>query len=158
MHLHAPVAARIAVAALLITAATSLFAQKQPDISITARVRARELLFYEVPNVSVTFLLPDWNSTVWDTQRQNLPERVQPNVVYRDIGVNLTITSTLPDIEQILNDALGPTSSKESMDENSRSDTGSSDDGSDGDGAATDDADTNTSTTTSKTPPRRNPR
>jgi hypothetical protein len=52
MHLHAPVAARIAVAALLISAATSLFAQKQPDISITARVRARELLFYEVPNVT----------------------------------------------------------------------------------------------------------
>ena len=157
MHSRALVAARIAIAAVLLCAATSVLAQKQPDVSITARVRARELLFYEVPNVSVTFLLPDWNSTVWDTQRQNLPDRVQPNVLYRDIGVTLTITSTLPDIEQILNDALGPTS-KESKDENSSSGTGRNPDSGDAAGSTTDDPDTNSDTSPSKTPPGRNPR
>ena len=109
MQKSALVAARMITAALLLTCAGSVFAQPEPDISIRARVTAREIIFYEVPNVSVTFLVPERNSTVWDTQRQNLPDKVQPNVVYRNVGVNLTITSTLKNIDEILNDALGLT-------------------------------------------------
>jgi hypothetical protein len=30
------------------------------------------------------------------TDRVNLPDPVQPHVTYRDIGIRLTITSTLP--------------------------------------------------------------
>ena len=95
--------------------AVPMFAQTPPasppaDVAIMASVRAKELRFDEVPRVTVTFFgavngLP--NITVWKTDRTNLPDQVQPNVTYRDIGVLLTITSTLPNIEQILDEALG---------------------------------------------------
>ena len=88
-------------------------AAAQPDIAITARVKAKSLRFTVVPNVNVTFtgsLNGVKNVTVWKTDRENLPEKVQPNVTYRDIGIRLTITSTLPNIEEILDDALGPES------------------------------------------------
>jgi hypothetical protein len=128
-------AARMLTVAVLMTCAGSVFAQTEPDISIRARVTARQLVFYEVPNVSVTFLVPDMNSTVWDTQRENLPDKVQPNVIYRNIGVNLTITSTLENIDEIINDALGLTT-KESTDATSPSDSSSSPDGDEPGGTA----------------------
>lgn len=73
--------------------------QPDGDIVIFANVRARELRFDEVPEVRVT-------ATTSDTERTNLPDQVQPHVTYRDIGIRLTITSTLPNIEQILDEAL----------------------------------------------------
>lgn len=85
----------------------------QPDVAITAHVRAREVRFSTVPEARVTLnssVNGAAGSTVWKTDRENLPERVQPNVTYRDIGLRLTITSTLPDIERILDEALGPSS------------------------------------------------
>jgi hypothetical protein len=71
------------------------------SVAIFASVRARELRFEQVPNVRIT-------ATASNTERTNLPEQVQPYVTYRDIGIRLTITSTLPNIEQILDEALGP--------------------------------------------------
>jgi hypothetical protein len=84
---------------------------EQPDVAIFATVRAKELRFTEVPRVTVTFTgsangIP--NATIWKTGRTNLPEKVQPHVTYRDIGIRLTITSILPNIEQILDEALRP--------------------------------------------------
>lgn len=75
------------------------------DVAITATVKAESLRFEIVPKVSVTFLGQN-TATVWKTQRTNLPDQVQPYVTYRDIGIRLVITSTLPDIEKILDDAL----------------------------------------------------
>jgi hypothetical protein len=83
----------------------------QPDVAIFATVRARELRFDQVGPVSVTAIGAVNGRpalTVDRSDRQNLPERVQPYVTYRDIGIRLTITSTLPDIEKILDEALGP--------------------------------------------------
>jgi hypothetical protein len=79
----------------------------EPDIAIFATVRADHLLFEEVPKVTVTFPGDPRNQNVWKSDRENLPEQVQPRVLYRNIGIHLTITSTLPDIEQILDEALG---------------------------------------------------
>jgi hypothetical protein len=78
---------------------------REPDVAITATVRARELRFEKVPKVTVTFP-GQQNANVWKTDRTNLPDQVQPYVTYRDIGIRLTITSTLPDIEKILDEAL----------------------------------------------------
>lgn len=83
------------------------------DVAIIAHVRAKQLHFTRVPEVRVTFTgsvngVP--NRTVWDTDRHNLPDQVQPYVTYRDIGILLRITSTLPNIEEILDDALGTAS------------------------------------------------
>jgi hypothetical protein len=100
-----------ALAILVLGSAVAAAAQTEPDLAITARVTAREVRFAEVPNVRVT-VTGSVNGreaiTVSRTDRQNLPETVQPYVTYRDIGILLTITSTLPDIEQILDDALAP--------------------------------------------------
>jgi hypothetical protein len=83
--------------------------QDVPDVAIFANVRARELRFDEKPDVRVT-VHGDVNgrpaATVSKTDRVNLPEEVQPRVLYRDIGILLTITSTLPDIETIVDEAL----------------------------------------------------
>lgn len=93
------------------TASTAPAAQAvpEPDIAIFANVRAREVRFEEVPRVTVTFAgavnaIP--NITVRDSDRTNLPDDVQPRVIYRDIGIRLVITSTLPNIEQIVDEAL----------------------------------------------------
>ena len=128
------VIARALAAAFILIPAAGVSAQ-EPDISIRARFTARQIVFYEVPNVSVTFLVPDLNATVWDTQRENLPEKVQPNVIYRNVGVTLTITSTLENIDEIINDALG-LKTKESTDATSPSDSSSSPDGDQSEGAA----------------------
>ena len=82
-----------------------------PDVAIFATVHARELRFDEAPQVNVTFtgnVNGHPNQTVWHSDRTNLPDQVQPHVTYRDIGIRLTITSILPDIEQILDEALAP--------------------------------------------------
>lgn len=82
-------------------------ADVQADLSITARVTARELRFEHVPNPKVEFTGQPRRETVWDSQRENLPEQVQPGVTYRNIGITLRITSVFADIERIVAEALG---------------------------------------------------
>ena len=104
---------------ILLAGATSAAAQQAPvppapppDVEIFARVNARELIFEIEPEGAHIQAFGEVNGqpalTVARTDRQNLPEEVQPRVLYRDIGIILTITSILPDIEAILDDALGP--------------------------------------------------
>src|SRR5919202_933961 len=79
----------------------------QPDLSITARVTARELRFEKVPNPKVDFTGRPRRETVWESERENLPKQVQPGVTYRDIGITLRITSVFADIDRIVAEALG---------------------------------------------------
>jgi len=79
----------------------------EPDLSITARVTAGELLFRKVPNPRVEFTGRPRRETVWESERQNLPDAVQPGVTYRDIGITLRITSVFADIDRIVAEALG---------------------------------------------------
>lgn len=79
----------------------------QEDLSITARVTARELRFEKVPNPKVEFTGRPRRETAWESSRENLPKQVQPGVTYRDIGITLRITSIFPDIERIVAEALG---------------------------------------------------
>ena len=88
--------------------ACNAIAQTEPDVAILATVRAKELRFEQVPEVKVTFPDQEKNQTVWHSDRTNLPDKVQPYVIYRDIGIRLTISSTLPNIEQIVDEALAP--------------------------------------------------
>jgi hypothetical protein len=78
-----------------------------PDVSITANVTAGELLFRKVPNPRVEFTGRPERRTVWEADRHNLPQEVQPGVTYRDIGITLRIQSIFPDIERIVAEALG---------------------------------------------------
>ena len=78
-----------------------------PDVAITANVTARELRFDVVPNPRVEFFGNPERITVWDAERQNLTRPVQPGVTYRNIGIQLKITSIFPDIDRIVAEALG---------------------------------------------------
>jgi hypothetical protein len=77
------------------------------DVSITANVTARELRFEVVPNPNVTFTGNSERKTTWEALRQNLPRPVQPFVTYRNIGIQLKITSVFADIDRIVAEALG---------------------------------------------------
>jgi hypothetical protein len=79
----------------------------QADLSITARVTARELRFERVPNPKVEFTGRPRRETLWESERENLPAQVQPGVTYRDIGITLRITSVFADIDRIVAEALG---------------------------------------------------
>jgi hypothetical protein len=87
--------------------ATQTVDPETADLAITAHVTARELKFDEVPNAHVEFTGQPKRDTVWDAQRQNLPRPVQPGVTYRNIGINLVITSVFADIDRIVAEALG---------------------------------------------------
>ncbi len=89
------------------SASPSTATQAEPDLSITARVTARELRFEKVPNPKVEFNGRPRRETVWEAERENLPAQVQPGVTYRDIGITLRITSVFADIERIVAEALG---------------------------------------------------
>lgn len=77
------------------------------DLAITSTVTARELRFQVVPNSKIEFSGSPERITGWQTQRENVPKRVQAGVTYRNIGVHLEITSVFSDIDRIVSDALG---------------------------------------------------
>ena len=81
--------------------------EKTADVAITAKVEAKELKFEIVPNPKVEFPGTPERKTEWSSERKNLPDEVQPNVIYRDIGITLKIVSVFADIEKIVDDALG---------------------------------------------------
>ncbi len=73
----------------------------QPDIEITATVHADSLRFDVVPkDVSVTF--SNDTDSVFEFDRGNLPDPVEPGVTYRDVTVRLKISSKL--LEKLLQD------------------------------------------------------
>jgi hypothetical protein len=80
---------------------------EESDLSITANVTARELRFDVVPEPKVEFTGKPERRTSWEAERQNLPRPVQPGVTYRDIGIQLKITSVFADIDRIVAEALG---------------------------------------------------
>jgi hypothetical protein len=82
-------------------------ADGQADLSITAHVTADSLRFEKVPNPRVEFTGQPRRETVWEAERENLPEQVQPGVTYRNIGITLRITSVFADIDRIVAEALG---------------------------------------------------
>lgn len=88
------------------TAATAT-PSKTNDVEITANVTASELRFEVVPDPKVEFPGQPERETVWEAERQNLPRPVQPGVTYRNIGVQLKISSVFADIDRIVAEALG---------------------------------------------------
>lgn len=77
------------------------------DLVILANVTAQELKFEVVPNPTVEFSGTPERKTVWEADRQNLPRPVEPGVTYRNIGIQLRITSRFADIDRIVAEALG---------------------------------------------------
>lgn len=83
--------------------------EKNSDIVITATVRAKELKFEVVPTPTVNFPGNQPRQTVWEADRTNLPQTVEPGVTYRDIGIRLRIYSRFAEIQRIVIEALDET-------------------------------------------------
>jgi hypothetical protein len=89
------------------TSAQQASSSSDVDLSITAHVTARELRFEVVPEPKVEFTGKPRRTTLWEAERQNLPRPVEPGVTYRNIGIQLKITSVFADIDRIVAEALG---------------------------------------------------
>src|SRR5919112_1161629 len=66
---------------------------QDPDISLDADVKMRELRFEKVPDPEVRFRGNTGRNSVWASKRTNLPDEVQEGVVYRDAGIRLRIAT-----------------------------------------------------------------
>jgi hypothetical protein len=80
--------------------------EKNSDVVITANVTAKELKFEIVPTPTVEFPGNKPRQTVWEADRTNLPNPVEPGVVYRDIGIRLRIYSRFAEIQRIVLETL----------------------------------------------------
>jgi hypothetical protein len=58
-----------------------------PDVEILCGVRARELRFGTVPEAKLSFEGEPGVSSSTRTERGNLPDRVEPQVTYRNVTV-----------------------------------------------------------------------
>ena len=59
---------------------------RRPDIEISADVHADSVRFDEKPDVDVRFT-GDTEQAWSGSERQNIPDEVEPGVVYRDVRV-----------------------------------------------------------------------
>lgn len=65
------------------------------DITVTARVRARQLRFGEVPQSSTEFTGAPGHESASGSDRANLPERVEKDISYRDVQVDYWLAAAL---------------------------------------------------------------
>jgi hypothetical protein len=75
-----------------------------PELELVAVVRAKSLRFEQVPRVDVKFRGPT-HRTVWKTERVNLPIHPEPGVVYHDVAVRLTISSSIDELGELISQA-----------------------------------------------------
>lgn len=68
---------------------------QNPDIALDADVKMRELRFEKVPDPEVHFRGNTKRNSVWESRRENLPDRVRAGVVYRDAGFRLRIATEI---------------------------------------------------------------
>lgn len=67
----------------------------KPDVDISTSLRARQLRFGKVPETRVWFEgEPDERSSS-ESERENLPDEVEPGVAYRDVGVRWSARSRI---------------------------------------------------------------
>ena len=72
---------------------------QNPDISLDADVRRRELSFDRAPNPEVRFWGNTRRNSVWGSGRENLPDEVREGVVYRNAGVRLRIATEMVSVD-----------------------------------------------------------
>jgi hypothetical protein len=58
-----------------------------PDVDVFTSVRAKELRFGAVPETRVWFEGEPGERSRSESERENLPEEVEPDVTYRDVAV-----------------------------------------------------------------------
>lgn len=68
---------------------------RRPDVLIVASVTARELRFESEPRAELRLNGCPVPDSAFVTERQNLPERIEPGVTYRDVRVGVEIRAWL---------------------------------------------------------------
>jgi hypothetical protein len=66
---------------------------RRPDVEFTASVNADELRFREVPDTDVQFFGEPGHESASGSDRENLPEKVDPDVTYRDVRVDYRLAT-----------------------------------------------------------------
>jgi hypothetical protein len=89
------------------TPATAIDQDNGDDIFFVVKLTAKELKMDVVPNTKVEFPGTQRRTTAWLTERSNLPDKLEPGVTYRDIGITLRISSRFENIDEIVREALG---------------------------------------------------
>jgi hypothetical protein len=72
---------------------------REPDVEIAASVRAKELRFECTPEVRIGAYADAPASAEHVTERENLPDEVEPGVTYRDVAVRWRLAARLEDPE-----------------------------------------------------------
>jgi hypothetical protein len=70
---------------------------REPDVEISAVVRAEELRFACKPDVEVGAYADSPASAELVSERENLPADLEPGVVYRDVTVRWRLAARLED-------------------------------------------------------------
>jgi hypothetical protein len=60
---------------------------ERPDVEVEAWVRAKRLRFERLPETEVSFEGDPDREEVSGSERENLPDEVEPGVTYRDVRV-----------------------------------------------------------------------
>ena len=89
---------------------------QNPDIALEADMRMRELNFEKAPEPEVCFRGNTRRNSVWGSKREDLPDEVQEDVVYRDAGVRLRIASEIVDSESDFRNSSDKGSFRNSLD------------------------------------------
>ena len=81
---------------------------EEPDVEITAAVRADEVRFECKPHVDVVAYADSPATAESASERENLPDEVEPGVSYRDVAVRWRVAARLndPDWADVLSGRL----------------------------------------------------
>lgn len=77
----------------------------QPEVELTATVRAAAVTFAEVPRIRVSLAGAGPQHVRWRTERINLPAAISPGTEYRDVTVRLVLAATPAQLQALLADA-----------------------------------------------------
>jgi hypothetical protein len=69
----------------------------EPDVEISAAVRAKEVRFECKPNVEVSAHANSDAEAELVSERDNLPDEVEPGVTYRNVAVRWRLAARLKD-------------------------------------------------------------
>ena len=70
---------------------------REPDVEISAAFRAKELRFEEKPDVEVRAWSDSPAAAESVSERENLPDELEPGVTYRDLAVRWRLAARLED-------------------------------------------------------------
>ena len=71
--------------------------EREPDVEMSARVRAKEVRFECKPDVELAAHANAPASAELVSERENLPDEVEPGVTYRDVAVRWRLAARLED-------------------------------------------------------------